>query len=67
MTKIAFINTETNGLHKQDMTLTKTGFINDIPNICKKYKNVYKFANILSLQYSIGIYNNNYEEKIKKN
>lgn len=67
MTKIAFINTETNGLHKQDMTLTKTGFVNNIPKICSKYKNVYKFANILSLQYSIGVYDNNsYEEKIKK-
>lgn len=67
MTKIAFINIETNGLHKQDIIISKNNIKYEIPKICKKYKNIFKFAEILSLQYSIGIYNNGkYEEKIKK-
>lgn len=68
MPRVAFINTETNGLHKQDIVIKKSGPELVLPKVCNKYKNVYKFAQILTLSYSVGVYNNNnkYDEQIKK-
>lgn len=64
---IAFVNTETNGLHKKYFKKTKCGMIEEIPNIEKNKKNLYLFANLISINYSIGIYTNNkFDEKINK-
>jgi DNA polymerase III epsilon subunit-like protein len=56
---IGFIYTETNGLHEK--------YDYKIPDVKTTGKNMFKFARLLTLNYSIGIYNDgNYEEKIKE-
>jgi DNA polymerase III epsilon subunit-like protein len=60
MTTIAFITTETNGLHKKIYKLEKNKSLEQcmeiIPNVDNKFKNLYMYAHLLSLKYNIGIF-----------
>ena len=56
---IGFIYTETNGLHEKNEY--------KIPDVKTTGKNIFKFARLLTLNYSIGTYSNNtYNELIKE-
>jgi DNA polymerase III epsilon subunit-like protein len=57
---IGFIYTETNGLHEKYENYK-------IPDVKTSGKNIFKFARLITLNYSIGTYNNgNYNEMVKE-
>lgn len=64
---VGFIYCETNGLHQTVPKKLDDGrIINVIPPVKKTFKNLFKFARLIVLNYSIGYYENNVYVETKK-